>query len=354
MGSASGINKEEFEPLGQKIHANDPAGDAETTYQAHVGGAGDAEWQCQAPEAFYGGFQGMPDHCQMAVLMDFNRGLDELYGSGRREANVKEMVDSPLPQQINSSSDRMMTYALTSSSKKDSKNKQQGDDDEDVVLGLPTGEVGGASVTVRDDTIPGFIDASYSGNALSPAQQIWQPLAQTINSPLQYDCLTLDDLINSEEFKYSAKAAWDRSFEGGSKREEGVSYFYNSSLQGFGWVDRARDSRSVFMYTNIEKANEVAKENGATWVVDLHTHPWKDGQRIPGVGLAQTPAIPSGDDGNGNGDIAVAKTTGKIGIILYPDFSERGFGITTYRELGVIEENLRKNYILGCSYKKRK
>ena len=59
----------------------------------------------------------MPEHCQMAVLMDFNRGLDDLYGSGRREANVKDMVDSPLPQQMNSSSDKAMAYALSSSSK---------------------------------------------------------------------------------------------------------------------------------------------------------------------------------------------------------------------------------------------
>ena len=58
----------------------------------------------------------MPEHCQMAVLMDFNRGLDDLYGSGRREANVKEMVDSPLPQ-MNSPTDKAMAYALSSSSK---------------------------------------------------------------------------------------------------------------------------------------------------------------------------------------------------------------------------------------------
>ena len=93
----------------------------------------------------------MPEHCQMAVLMDFNRGLDDLYGSGRREANVKEMVDSPLPQ-MNSPTDKAMAYALSSSTKKD--------DDETNPESENNRQARQFEVNVSDDSIPGFVDAS--------------------------------------------------------------------------------------------------------------------------------------------------------------------------------------------------
>jgi YD repeat-containing protein len=95
--------KEEIEPLGQKISGTDPDPSAEVTYQMRLFGADDAEWQCEISEAFYGGFQGMPDHCQMKILQDFSRGLDEIYGFSNktRESNPGNVtveyngIDSP-------------------------------------------------------------------------------------------------------------------------------------------------------------------------------------------------------------------------------------------------------------------
>ncbi|MGI8641405.1 MAG: FG-GAP-like repeat-containing protein, partial [Pyrinomonadaceae bacterium] len=55
-GGAVGLT-EEYEPLGQKIRTTDPTEAPEPTYQMHIGGAEDAEWQCQVPQDFYGGFQ---------------------------------------------------------------------------------------------------------------------------------------------------------------------------------------------------------------------------------------------------------------------------------------------------------
>ncbi len=63
-----------------------------------------------------------------------------------------------------------------------------------------------------------------NGFGLQQTRQNQLSLNTNNNISLQYDCLTLEDLINSQEFNYSAKGAWDKSFEGGFKREEGVSF----------------------------------------------------------------------------------------------------------------------------------
>ena len=197
--------------------------------------------------------------------MDFNRGLDELYGSGRHEANVKEMVDSPLPQ-INSSSDKMMTYALSSSTKKDNKNKQQGDDDEDVVLGLPTGEVGGASVTVRDDTIPGFVDASQSGNIITTENIIFnrQPVQDFAGLP-QEDKL-LDENIHCNE-KVQKQIEELLNQRGRTKNN-------NATGKEFGFrVDR-NDNGTYSVGDVIEGgATEVSIPKTAKTVATFHSHP---------------------------------------------------------------------------------
>jgi hypothetical protein len=66
--------------LGQKISKADPAETPERTYDNRLGSADFPEWQCEAGAGFYGGFKGMPFHCQKAILQDFSRGLDQIYG----------------------------------------------------------------------------------------------------------------------------------------------------------------------------------------------------------------------------------------------------------------------------------
>ncbi len=77
----TGFVSEQTEPLGQKIDVTDPEPPNEPqTYEQHLFFASDPEWQCSVPDAFYGGFQGRPDHCQNKVLMSFDRSLDQIYG----------------------------------------------------------------------------------------------------------------------------------------------------------------------------------------------------------------------------------------------------------------------------------
>ncbi|MGQ0543400.1 MAG: hypothetical protein ACT4O9_16390 [Blastocatellia bacterium] len=68
-----------------------------------MGGAGDMQWQCQVPPQFWGGFSGMPFHCQKQMLQDLSRGLDEIYGfSNPHNPNIPSRVttiiglDSPV------------------------------------------------------------------------------------------------------------------------------------------------------------------------------------------------------------------------------------------------------------------
>jgi len=67
--------------LGQSVALTDPEPPNEpSTYEQHLFFASDPEWQCSVPELFYGGLQGMPEHCQNRVLMSFDRSLDQIFG----------------------------------------------------------------------------------------------------------------------------------------------------------------------------------------------------------------------------------------------------------------------------------
>jgi len=77
----TGFVSEQTEPLGQSVALTDPEPPNEpSTYEQHLFFASDPEWQCSMPDAFYGGFQGRPDHCQDRVLMSFDWSLDQIYG----------------------------------------------------------------------------------------------------------------------------------------------------------------------------------------------------------------------------------------------------------------------------------
>lgn len=65
--------KEEYEPLGQTINKWDPAldNDPPPTTPEQIGSASDPEWQCNEKlKGFWGGFTGMPWHCQKKALME--------------------------------------------------------------------------------------------------------------------------------------------------------------------------------------------------------------------------------------------------------------------------------------------
>ncbi|CAN5292426.1 hypothetical protein BH20ACI1_BH20ACI1_10950 [soil metagenome] len=90
--AATYITTEETEPLGQTLRQNDPAEPPQPLpNDPNIGSADYPQWQCTAGEQFYGSFSAMPFHCQKAILQDFSKGLDEIFGFSNPPAeNVKE------------------------------------------------------------------------------------------------------------------------------------------------------------------------------------------------------------------------------------------------------------------------
>jgi len=77
----TGFVSEQTEPLGQSISLTPPPAEPQPpTYEAHLFDAYDPEWQCSVSRAFYGGFGGMPDHCQNKILKDLRIPLTETFG----------------------------------------------------------------------------------------------------------------------------------------------------------------------------------------------------------------------------------------------------------------------------------
>ena len=76
----TGFVSEQTEPLGQSVALTDPEPPNEPqTYEQHLFFASDPEWQCSVPDAFYGGFQGRPDHCQNKVLRNLDIPLTDTF-----------------------------------------------------------------------------------------------------------------------------------------------------------------------------------------------------------------------------------------------------------------------------------
>lgn len=121
-------DNKEREPLGQEVLDYDPTDDDELSEpppNETLEYWRDMQWQCDAGEDFYGGFYGMPQHCQMAVAQDFSRGLDQIFGWDQEE-NPQKLptgVDSPLPDISipgsggSSPSNTALAFAMSSTSK---------------------------------------------------------------------------------------------------------------------------------------------------------------------------------------------------------------------------------------------
>ena len=103
--------------MGQNIRLNDPADLPEPTYDNRLRSADDPQWQCTAGEKFWGGFEGLPWHCQYADMINKALNGDQLWTI---EANPKQItfdeIDSPVPGMY-SASDDVLIYATTITSK---------------------------------------------------------------------------------------------------------------------------------------------------------------------------------------------------------------------------------------------
>ncbi|MBV6496413.1 MAG: hypothetical protein DYH05_03085 [Acidobacteria bacterium ACB1] len=78
---ATGYVSDQNEPLGQGISLEPPPVEPEPpTYEAHLFDAYDPEWQCNIDASFYGGFNGLPDHCQNKILKNLGLALKDIFG----------------------------------------------------------------------------------------------------------------------------------------------------------------------------------------------------------------------------------------------------------------------------------
>lgn len=128
----SGTGLENTEPLGQKIHPQDPEDYNPPGNQSIFGFADDPEWQCEAGVLFWGGEKGgftdLPFHCQKRMLMDLSYDLADLYGFTRKEKESPiALLDSPIPsiESFDSPSENVLVYARTSSAKQQEKPKKK-------------------------------------------------------------------------------------------------------------------------------------------------------------------------------------------------------------------------------------
>ncbi|MBX7061529.1 MAG: hypothetical protein K1X52_07705 [Pyrinomonadaceae bacterium] len=74
----------QVEPLGQSVALTDPEPPNEpsqypSSYEQYLFSARESEWECKVSDKFYGGFQGMPDHCQKKRLMDLRIPLAQTF-----------------------------------------------------------------------------------------------------------------------------------------------------------------------------------------------------------------------------------------------------------------------------------
>ena len=125
--SNTGSVSEQNEPLGQKIALEDPEEPFQPeSYEQHFNFASDPEWQCMIPREFYGGFSGMPDHCQTRALIAAGSVLpweDEIsvryirLGPGH-EAQHTHTNDASLG--VLNVTDSLRNVALSSTTKKES------------------------------------------------------------------------------------------------------------------------------------------------------------------------------------------------------------------------------------------
>ena len=118
--------KEETEPLGQTLHPSDPADIPEPpANDSGINRADDPHWQCTAGAQFYGGFTGMPFHCQLKALLNAGDKLPWEEASPNHQPS--DIVDSPMPaiDEFYSESDEILTYAQKSTVKPQDDDKKK-------------------------------------------------------------------------------------------------------------------------------------------------------------------------------------------------------------------------------------
>jgi hypothetical protein len=88
-----------LEPLGQKLHEQDPDSYTPPGPDLMLQSADDPEWQCSENARFAGDtFDDLPFHCQQKLIEDLSVGLADLFGfSSKNEESPAALVDSPLP-----------------------------------------------------------------------------------------------------------------------------------------------------------------------------------------------------------------------------------------------------------------
>jgi len=174
----TGFVSEQNEPLGQSISLTPPPIEPQSpTYEAHIFDAYDPEWQCSVSRAFYGGFGGMPDHCQNKILKDLRIPLTETFGW--HPSSLLKLVDSPLPGYVGGGSDGMayaMGRALSSSSKlslsggtKNGNCVDSGSDGENIVICV--NQKGLRDKSRADSTIPSDIGQRLDASNGDPLQE---------------------------------------------------------------------------------------------------------------------------------------------------------------------------------------
>lgn len=109
LSEGGNFSTEEIEPLGQKVRIDDPADPPEPTFDNRLGSADDPQWQCEAGETFWGGFDGLPWHCKWATK-DSPSWRVVLLSSNPKK--VIESIDSPIPDTDvqDSVSDETLSY----------------------------------------------------------------------------------------------------------------------------------------------------------------------------------------------------------------------------------------------------
>jgi YD repeat-containing protein len=162
--SDTGGFTEEIEPLGQKIEKVDltsvdppdvPA------YEIRLRSSDDPQWQCMIPKSFYGGFSGMPSHCQTAALISAGGKLpwSDEYSPHKLPGRdpYRETPHNPSPPSPeNTYSFRVMNAALKSSTKK---NPEGGcDNDGDGIQDTPCNVYGSIDMSDTGWVSPGQID----------------------------------------------------------------------------------------------------------------------------------------------------------------------------------------------------
>jgi hypothetical protein len=167
VGGVSGTTVEEFEPLGQQLHNQDPEPPPEPLPTESAWNNADyPQWKCEERNAriLWGNFSARPYECQKRYLQDMDIPPDEIADKVESPQHINDGTHSPLPSGY--SPDSGPTYAANSMRSAALKSTAKDDDDTNCLPGrpcLPKEEVSFKIPLIDMSEIPGFVDASQSG-----------------------------------------------------------------------------------------------------------------------------------------------------------------------------------------------